>query len=230
MEKESCSKLAVVGIFAVAMGFLEAVIVVYLRQIYYPNGFDFPLVSSIESWVLNMEWAREFFTIVMLLCIGFLAGKKFYDRFAYFLYAFAVWDIFYYIWLKVILGWSASLLTWDLLFLIPLPWASPMLAPVIYSVDIIILAVCLIHLQDKYGKVKMLFREWALFVLGSAFILYTFLYDYSKLLIENGSISKFSEAVASYVPIKYNWPVFIIGEVLIVTSIGLFYSRIGSKN
>ena len=229
MKKESYNKLLAVSIFALAMGFLEAIIVVYLRKIYYPNGFDFPLVSTIEQWVLNMEWAREFFTIVMLLCIGILAGKKFYERFAYFLYAFAVWDIFYYIWLKVILGWPASLMTWDLLFLIPYPWASPVIAPVVYSIDIILLALVLIQSQDRNGRVKIKFLEWALFVAGSAFILYTFLYDYGKLILKYEG-QGFLDAVAVYVPMNYNWVLLAIGEILILASIYLIWKNEGSKN
>ena len=29
-------------IFAVSMGFLEAIVVVYIRELYYPDGFRFP--------------------------------------------------------------------------------------------------------------------------------------------------------------------------------------------
>ena len=54
MKKESTKKIAVVTIFAIAMAFLEAVVVIYLRKIYYPNGFDFPLVGFIEQFILNM--------------------------------------------------------------------------------------------------------------------------------------------------------------------------------
>lgn len=225
MKKESWQRLGIVGIYAIAMAFLESVIVVYLRKLYYPAGFDFPLVASIEKMVLNIEWTREFFTIVMLICIGWLAGKKFYDKFAYFLYAFAVWDIFYYVWLKVILGWPVSLLTWDLLFLIPFPWASPVLAPVIYSIDITILAVVLIHLQDRFGKVKMKLSEWGLFVLGSAIILYTFLEDYAKLLLASNGLEDFMAKVSIYTPLKYSWVIYFVGEIVILISIFAIYYR-----
>src|SRR3989344_2117688 len=116
MNKETYKRLAVVTIFALAMAFLESVIVVYLRKMYYPSGFNFPLSTLMESNILTIEWVREFFIIVMLISVAFLAGKKFIDRLAYFFYAFAIWDIFYYIWLKVILSWPPSFLTWDLLF------------------------------------------------------------------------------------------------------------------
>ncbi|MBI2449811.1 hypothetical protein HYV49_05965 [Candidatus Pacearchaeota archaeon] len=233
VKKESWKKLAIVGIFAAAMAFLEAVIVVYLRKIYYPQGFNFPL-TAIETWVLNVEWVREFFTIVMLICIGLLAGKTFYEKFSYFLYNFAMWDIFYYIWIKVILNWPTSLLTWDLLFLIPWPWAAPVITPIIYSVSITILALCIIHCKDKNYKIKLSKTEWTLFIVGSAIILYTFLYDYGQLIFKGGFASgfltlatneSFSQIVFSYAPSSYNWILFVVGEILIFISIFSFFIR-----
>src|SRR3989344_6671811 len=141
MKKESRNKILIVTIYAIAMAFIEATVVVYLRKLFYPNGFNFPLVGFIDPAILNIEWIREFATIIMLLMVGILAGKKLYERFAYFIYAFAVWDIFYYIFLKVILDWPNSFLTWDLFFLIPWPWIGPVLAPMLCAVLIIITAL-----------------------------------------------------------------------------------------
>jgi len=218
MKREDYKKLAIVGIFAIAMAFLESAIVIYLRRIYYPSGFSFPL-AHIENWVLNTEWIRELFTIVMLVSVACLAGKKIIGKFAYFLYAFAIWDIFYYIWLKVILNWPSSFLTWDLLFLIPFPWVGPVLAPVISSLTMILLALCIINLQDKNKKIEINFKEVALLILGILFILYTFLIDYLKV------VGKGMEQVYSYVPSNYNWFIFIIGEIFIILAIVLFYLR-----
>jgi len=218
MRKESCKKFIAVGIFAIAMAFLESAVVIYLRKIYYPSGFSFPL-AHIESWVLNTEWIREFFTIVMLASVAYLAGKKIIGKFAYFLYAFAIWDIFYYIWLKVILNWPPSFLTWDLLFLIPFPWVGPVLAPIISSLTMILLALCIINLQDNGNKLKINFKEVALLILGILLILYTFLVDYFKVL------GKGIEQVYSYIPSNYNWFIFIIGEIFLILAIILFYLR-----
>ena len=120
------------GIFSVAMAFLEAIVVVYLRQLYYPQGFDFPL-SPLAPKTIAMEWLREIATIIMLVAVGAIAGKNPLQKFASFLYSFAVWDIFYYVGLKLILDWPSSLLTWDILFLFPVRWIGPVLAPVICS-------------------------------------------------------------------------------------------------
>ncbi|MEK6792710.1 MAG: hypothetical protein AABX95_02740 [Nanoarchaeota archaeon] len=119
MKKESWKKFWIVTIFSIAMGFLESTIVIYLRKIYYPDGFDFPLKGFIDPNILSIEWIREFFTIVMLITIGLLAGKTLYEKFAYFILSFAIWDIFYYVFLKAFLDWPQSWITWDLLFLIP---------------------------------------------------------------------------------------------------------------
>ncbi|MDO8467479.1 MAG: hypothetical protein Q7S56_00845 [Nanoarchaeota archaeon] len=233
MKKSSIKTILVVTIFAIAMAFLESVIVVYLRKIYYPSGFNFPL-SSIDPNILAIEWIREFFTIVMLISVAILAGKKFIDRTAYFFYAFAIWDIFYYVWLKVILNWPSSFLTWDLLFLIPWPWDSPVLAPIIYSIGLIILSLCILHCYDKNQNIKFRTKEILLFVVGSLVILYTFLIDYGKLIFLNNFTSQFltlapnndfQNIISNYIPQDYNWPLFIVGEILILISIYLFYKR-----
>ncbi|MBN2421137.1 hypothetical protein JXB27_02550 [Candidatus Woesearchaeota archaeon] len=230
MKKRDFGIISVVTIFAVAMAFLESTVVVYLRKLYYENGFDFPLKGFIEPQILNIEWVREFFTIVMLLCVGYLAGKKFNERFAYFLYSFAVWDIFYYVWLKVMLDWPASLMTWDLLFLIPWPWAGPVLAPIICSLTMTWFAFCLI--EKKNRKIKT--TEWILLFAGGFVILYTFVIDYGALIVGGNYLkdfltlatnAEFSSIISSYVPSFYNWLLFWLGEISIIISISMFCFR-----
>ena len=160
MQKKTLKLISVVTLFCIAMAFLESVIVIYLRKLYYPNGFSFPLRGFIEPSVLQVEIFREFSTIVMLLCVAYLAGKKFYDKFAYFMLGFAVWDIFYYVWLKLILDWPVSLLTWDVLFLIPWVWVGPVLAPIISSLTMVGLCFSILSLQDKGYSFKINVKEW----------------------------------------------------------------------
>jgi hypothetical protein len=220
MQKKTWNTLGIIALFCVGMAFLESVIVFYLRKLYYPEGFAFPLRGFIEPQIYQVEVVREFFTIVILICVAILAGKKFYDRFAYFWYAFAVWDIFYYIWLKVTLDWPASLFTWDVLFLIPWAWAGPVLAPVISSVTMIALCFSILYLQDKGYAFKITVREWLMLILGGLLQLFTFLYDYGRLVLEG----KLSE-VASFTPVYYNWLIFILGEILIIIAIASWHSR-----
>lgn len=165
-----------VCLFAVAFAFVETSVVVYLRMLYYPAGFEFPLRFT-PDFPLMVELAREFSTIVMLGAVGIVVGSTLWSRFAYFAIAFGVWDIFYYVWLKAALDWPASLLDWDVLFLIPVPWIGPVLAPVLISA-LLILAGWLILLREREGGAfKPGKRAWIYSILGSLIILFSFTYD-----------------------------------------------------
>src|SRR5439155_20278960 len=120
--------VAWVTIYGVAMGVLEAALVIYLRRLYFPGGFHFPLWVA-ETEVAIIELWRETATILMLIAVGALAGRNRGERFAYFLYAFGIWDLVYYVFLKLAIDWPSSLLTWDILFLLPVPWFGPILTP-----------------------------------------------------------------------------------------------------
>lgn len=114
--------------FGVAFGYLEAAVVVYLRGLFYGGGFDFPL-KMIPAFYLGVEIVREAATILMLIAVAVLPGGVGRTVFARFLFIFGMWDIFYYLSLKLLLAWPPSLGTWDVLFLIPVPWAAPVWAP-----------------------------------------------------------------------------------------------------
>ncbi len=118
--------------FAVAMGILEAVVVVYLRELYYPGGFRFPIVRMPDRVALA-EVVREATTIVILLAAAALAKRHRADGFFVFAFLFGVWDLAYYGGLLCFLGWPESLGTWDILFLIPVPWLAPVLFPIVVS-------------------------------------------------------------------------------------------------
>jgi hypothetical protein len=123
-------------LFAVAFGLLEAAVVVYLRELYYPDGFRFPIVV-IPPRVAAVELVRELTTLLMLWAVAALGGRDRLDRFFVFAYLFGVWDVVYYIGLRLFVGWPDSLLTWDVLFLIPVPWLGPVLYPVLVSLCLI---------------------------------------------------------------------------------------------
>jgi len=123
----------IVVIYAAAMGILEAAVVVYLRRIYYPAGFGFPL-SPMEGSILRVEVIREAMTIVMLVCVALIAAERPWGRSMAFLIAFGTWDVLYYAGLKVFIGWPASIFASDILFLIPRPWVGPVVAPVLVSI------------------------------------------------------------------------------------------------
>lgn len=163
-------------LFAIAFSFVESSVVVYLRSIYYPAGFNFPL-SMIQPGHVWVELIRELATIIMLAAAGFLGGTSRWQRFAFFLIAFGVWDIFYYGWLKVILDWPSTLLDWDILFLIPVPWIGPVIAPLIISLLFLVAGSLLLRWEAERGPFQAPAWAWALSVLATILVLYTFLLD-----------------------------------------------------
>jgi hypothetical protein len=134
------------AVFAVAFAYIESCVVVYLRNLYYPDGFAFPL-QEMPLALLLTEAGREAATIVVLLALSRLSEAPWKSRFFLFLYCFGIWDIFYYVWLKIHLNWPSSVLDWDVLFLIPLPWVGPVLSPLIVSLLFVAAAVAVTRLE-----------------------------------------------------------------------------------
>lgn len=167
-----------VTVYALAMAFVEAAVVVYLRQILSPGD---PAISTPTAGVTAIplvEAFREAATIVMLLAVGALAGSDSWERFLWFSIAFGIWDIGYYVWLRVLIGWPSSLLTWDVLFLIPVPWTAPVLAPVIVSLGLILGSLWLLRLRGQGAVLRFAPWLWALAFLGGAIVLASFMLDY----------------------------------------------------
>lgn len=143
-------------VFAIAFAFLEAAVVVYLRHI---AGFAPPPVGKDEvalalpgiaflkanaavkiidsRALLTIEMIREAATLVILASVAFLAGRKFGQKLAYFFLAFGIWDIFYYVFLRMIVGWPQGLADPDVLFLLPVPWVGPVFVPVLISLVLV---------------------------------------------------------------------------------------------
>lgn len=209
--------------FGVAMGFFEAVVVVYLRQLFYPGGFAFPL-RPLSPGLLSIESLREISTVVMLIAVSILAGPGFLRKFSFFLIMFGVWDIFYYVWLKVLVNWPSTLLDWDVLFLVPVIWIGPVLAPVLCSGTMIVFGGYSLFLLDRDYAVRMRYSEALLIAIGSSLIFIAFVWDFACIIIRGGFYSRFwtlgadlefQRCIAAFVPSSFNWPIFIIGEVLI---------------
>jgi hypothetical protein len=225
-------------IFSIAMGFLEAVVVVYLRQLYYPEGFAFPLKPMVLEG-FYIEALREVSTLIMLVALGVAAGRTFSERLAYMLYCFGIWDIFYYVWLKVLLDWPQSLLTWDILFLIPVVWAGPVLAPITCAFTMVAVGGCILYLHDKGHQTEISFLEWALLSLGGLAIFSSFIWEYTKIMIQGGFISRFfslgrgpefQNAIAGHIPDSYNWFLFALGECMILCCLMMLCRRAGSDS
>ncbi|MEX2597667.1 MAG: hypothetical protein WEC59_12145 [Salibacteraceae bacterium] len=220
-------------LFSIAMGFLETAVVVYLREIFYPVGFSFPIIpiighlGSIELW-------REAATVAMLLSIGILVGNNTPTRFGAFLYSFAVWDLFYYVFLKITLDWPESLFTWDLLFLIPTPWVGPVLAPVITSLTMILLAAALFWFNRSYQITHLKLLDWSLLIVGSLVMLASFMIDYIQFMLPRFTLPELfstehryavNDATRLYIPTEFYWTLFWLGEVIILGGIGTYVYR-----
>lgn len=164
--------LAIV-LFSISFGLLEAIVVIYLRYIFgaesiitsheinssevlFSLGFiaflkpsSAVLITSTQ-WLLTLELWREAATIIMLGTLAWGFGSKLKERLAYFLLAFAIWDIFYYLFLRILIGWPQTFLDLDIFFLIPVPWVGPVITPLVISFFMILSAVSL--LSDKNKK------------------------------------------------------------------------------
>ena len=218
-----------VTIYAIAMGALEAAVVIYLRRLYFPEGFKFPL-WRVQTDVMMVELWREAATIVMLVAIGALAGRKKGERFAYFVYAFAIWDLIYYAVLKLSLNWPESLLTFDLLFLLPVPWVAPVLAPCIVAVTMIAFSLVAIWAADEQ-EVHLDRREKKLLWIGSLIIIFSFIHDWvmyeGPIILANIAAHRRIDAkVGSFVPTHFDWPVFVVGQMILVIALVFFRERL----
>ena len=200
--------------YAVAMAYLESAIVVYLRRLYYPQGFDFPLVI-IDIPTLLIEVGRETATMIMLATVAIAVGRTKVGKCAYFLYLFGVWDIFYYVWLKVFLDWPTSLFTWDVLFLIPVPWVGPVLAPVTVALTMIGMALVLLHLEQRGPVLPAGKTVWLAQMVASLVVIVSFTMDVVPRLPDNGIL------LAQWTPAAYRWWMLLVAQAL---AIGTFIS------
>jgi len=168
--------LAWVAVFSIAFAFVEASVVIYLRALYYPGGFAFPL-KLIPAGYLRVEIAREAATVIMLAALGVIAGWRPWERFGFFLFAFGVWDLAFYAWLLAAAGWPGSLFDWDILFLIPLPWIAPVIAPVAIALLMVIAGAVTVLRTAGEKRFHPGPLSWGLGVLGTSLILYSFMAD-----------------------------------------------------
>lgn len=170
-SRQKNSKIIAVSIFSIAFALLEAMIVVYLGQVIelkygqvftqlpaYQNdtlvnlGFivftSFKLLSFWQD--IYLEILREMATLVILSSVAYLSGKNWWQRLAFFLLSFGLWDIFYYFWLYLVIGWPKTLLDLDILFLIPVPWVAPVIVPLFISLVMIVVSFHLLTSSSHF--------------------------------------------------------------------------------
>jgi hypothetical protein len=202
-----------VVLFAVAMAWVESAVVFYLRSMLNriePCQSDpLPIVRGFAS----VELPREIATMVMLFAVGFLAGRTWRARVGYAAVAFGVWDIFYYVFLKIICGWPHSLLDWDVLFLLPLPWWGPVLAPMLISLLLIFWGTFSSQFERKNTPMLSNWRAWVLNFAGIALALYVFMAD------AIAAAPRGMDAIRTVLPEKFNWFLFCVAWLLMAAPV-----------
>ena len=202
-------RFALIVIFSIAMAWMESSTVFYLRT----------LVNRIEPYQRTplpitdsfgvTEIVREAATLIMLLTVGWLAGASWKSKLGLFMVAFGVWDIFYYLFLKIIVGWPHSLFDWDILFLIPLPWWGPVLSPILISLVLIILGSLLAQSEVNNATFRFGKLGWSFYLCGIFIALYVFM-THSIEVIGKGNRG------VEELPTQFNWPLFILALFLML--------------
>ncbi len=199
----------IVALYAVAMAWVESAVVYYLRT----------LVDRIEPYQSNplpiatglatVELVREAATMVMLLTVGWLAGITWRARAGYSLIAFGIWDIGYYVFLKMMTGWPKSLTDWDILFLIPLPWWGPVWAPATIALLMILWGTVVTQFEQVPGLSGLNWKSLGFGMPGAMLALYVFMADAIRIRDQGAT------ALRAMQPVWFNWPLFLIALVLL---------------
>lgn len=168
-------------LFGISFAFCESAVVVYLRKLFYADNILFPL-KEIPKDILIVEILREFSTLTILFSLSVIIGKLRQNRIATFFYLFGIWDIFYYIFLYFLIKWPKSLFDWDILFLIPFPWVSPVYAPLLCSISFITFSIFIFYFSNEGYPIPILFKDFILFFISSFLILLSFFSQTSKVL------------------------------------------------
>jgi hypothetical protein len=210
-------------LFGTAFGYLEAAVVCYLRQLheparqrFYPGRSAaelFPLLTLDQlrstgpesERILATEIGREAATIAMLAAVALAVSGSAGQWAAAFVIAFGVWDITFYVFLKLLLGWPASLLTWDILFLVPVPWVGPVLAPALVSAAMVAAGVWHWRREARGAAVYIGAPHWAGLFAGAAVIVFSFAMDYGNIM--RGGL-----------PRPFRWDIFAAGLLIGIAS------------
>ena len=206
-------------LFAIAFGYVEAAVVVYLRTVFLPvreavfrtmpHDDLFPLLTvehlraagPAYAGLLGIEMGREVATMVMLAAAGMAIASNFRQGLAGFMIAFGVWDIFYYVFLRLLIGWPETLMTWDILFLVPVPWVGPVISPVLVSLLMIPAGGVILGFEAAGRPLRFRRLDWVAIFLGGLTVIVAFCWDWRQL-------------AGGALPSHFNWPLFTIGVAI----------------
>jgi hypothetical protein len=212
--------IAALFLFGISFGYLEAAVVTYLRDLYDPmrrqvhperaQGELFPLITTDQlrdsgasnTRRLLTELGREASTLIMLATIGLAVSQRPHQWVAASLIAFGVWDISFYAFLRLLIDWPPSLFTWDILFLLPVPWVGPVIAPILVSLSMIGCGLVMLC-----RPITLRATHWLAIVAGGFVVVVAFCWD-------------FRNTSAGGMPNPFNWPLFAAGEMIGVAGFG----------
>jgi hypothetical protein len=204
--KSIAKRFVWVSVYAIAMAYLEATVVVYLRAVL--GITDITAIDvSLGPYGL-IEIGREAATLAMLAAVGWIAGRHWKERWAYGLFAFGFWDLLYYVWLKVLIDWPSSLLGWDLLFLIPLPWWGPVIAPASIAALLCVASVMAVVRMARGQRLGITPVRIGTAAIGSLLALYVFMSDAIHAVLA-GPVDW-----DTLRPTPFNWPLFLVAQAL----------------
>jgi hypothetical protein len=195
--------------YAVAMAYVESAVVVYLRAaLGAATGEVFPLDLSTEAGALGLiELGREAATMVMIAGVAWVVGRTGLERLAWAAVVFGIWDIGYYAWLWAVSGWPTSLDTWDLLFLIPVPWAGPVWAPVAVSLALVTFGLLMAGRCRRADTARITPLQLVVLISAGLVVIVSFVLNASVIL-------------AGGIPTSFPWPVFAAGMLVgVVTGV-----------
>jgi hypothetical protein len=197
------------SVYALAMAQVEAAVVVYLREIY--HGADplalFPLVP-LTGRDLSIELIRELATVLMILSVALLQPQRGARAFGAFIYVFGLWDVAYYVCLKLLLGWPTRWLEWDVLFLIPWPWLAPWPTPVLVSVLFVAAGTRLLSAPSRFTRLAL-----STVCTGAALVVTAFLMPALFSVVERDAGSPRAG--------DFPWAVFVAGYLLMGTGLAI---------
>jgi len=209
-----------VFVFAVAFAWVESATVHYLRVLV--DRVDPYQANPLPMWgaLSQIELGRELATLVILAAVGWLAGRTTAARVGYAAVAFGVWDVFYYVFLRLFDGWPRSLLDWDVLFLIPLPWWGPVVAPVCIALLLIAGGTLASRPSVPMTGTSLARVSWLLAWVGVALVLYAFMADSLRAISQGLDVTK-------VLPQTFNWPVFWVAFALMAAPVVVMARRTG---
>jgi hypothetical protein len=208
-------RLSILILFGIVFGYVEAAAVVYIRLLYEPihqrlfpgRARDdlFPLFT-IEQWAREgppaatplLEVGRELGTILLVVLVAWAVSGKAGHWFASFVLAFGAWDVFYYLWLRLMIGWPRSLFDWDLVFTAPLPWVSPVAAPLLVATLMVITGIVVLVCDAEGRPIRPRWLHWVAVLGGGLIGMSAFWWDARSML-------------ASGIPESFNWPLLFAG-------------------